>query len=198
MVFSVKYLVIVCLILIMPCSLFCTLWGRADGVPLNLDLKFDKSKYQEGDTVSIRLELFNNGKDVVGILPWNRPYKFSWIELSNGGISSILTARKLEYEIRFRANDDDIIFIKPGDSFKTSLSGVYHRSNVFDSDTHQMRDGLWLEFDDSAILVPQKGVYRVTGKFFVDPTWVELISKKPGIVIWAGEVKSKNIEVQFD
>jgi hypothetical protein len=91
----------------------------------------------------------------------------------------------------------DLVTLNPGEDWRMSSSGYLLETQKRDPHTRALVSGLFLDFRDSAFLVPGPGVYEVTVKFGESQEFVRQFEAHFGVSgVWHGDLVSPPVRIE--
>jgi hypothetical protein len=138
---------------------------------LTLSVRTDKTVYRIGEDITILCTFENPGPQSVKLLPSGDPYAARWIRVFDSRDRPAKEMLTTIVEL-WRAEERDFVVLEPSRAHKREFRGKISTDEVV-SVTGERYRGLSIRFDDSALLLPQVGRYRLRAEYTAPSFWIQ-------------------------
>jgi hypothetical protein len=107
----------------------------------------------------------NVSKAPVLFLPYKYPFAIGHITLKSLAGEPVQTLRGVEHPLIPPTRATDLVLLQPGEESRLAFSGYLLDTEKPDPDTGRMVSGFFLDFRNSAFLLPGAGSYEITVHF---------------------------------
>lgn len=160
------------------------------GGTLEAAIMADKTSCRVGDTIRFSCILTNKTEGEVRILSTRR-YSAHWIRVVDSNGQSMRDSLSVIIDWNETLQSNEVVVLKPGASFRKDFKARVIQGEKHDLSRGGKLRGLFLDFEDSAILLAGTGTYSITAHF-------EGRSGRRHPKIWKGTVESKPITLKVE
>lgn len=186
-------------ILILTISMSLLLEGGAmQSRDIELVAKLNKASFKVDDDFILILKISNNSDNPIRILPWVGLFEYSWFKITNAKGEKNETSDKVKFELdpRFPFKSSYILLL-PRNSYDVVLKGRVIKNRI-DILGGKVFDGLFIDFQNSRILIKDFGEYCIDAEFSNDDFIKKEAKEKYGFDdLWQGEVTSNKIKFKI-
>lgn len=172
--------------------------GSAMNKDIILILKTDKENYAIGDIMDFTYTFVNNGLETTYVLPWGGHYITNWIAVYDNQGEKLQDLPLVMYEMKFVPSKEEFIRIEPKQSYSISIKGRLVKTTLskFGSIKEKKYQGLFINFDNSAIYLKKPGVFTVKASYKGLEDWRKKGKELYGIDnIFVGNLESEGIKI---
>ncbi|MFA4842652.1 MAG: hypothetical protein WC658_02330 [Candidatus Omnitrophota bacterium] len=138
-----------------------------------LTLKSNKENYFTGDNIEFTYTFFNNSPQFVYMLPWGGQYATNWIGIYNYQNQKLQDLPLVIYELKFIPQKDEFIRIEPKQSHSIFIQGKIVKTMLskFRSKDQKKYEGIFIDFDNSAVYLKEPGVFNIKAFYQGTDDW---------------------------
>lgn len=157
---------------------------------LEAAITLDKDTCRIGDTLTFSCVLMNKTGREVRILPTRR-YSIHWIRVVDSSGQSMRESLSAIIDWNETLQSNEIVVLRPGESFRRDLKAHLIQGQRHDLSRAGKLEGVFLDFEDSVVLLAGAGTYSITAQF-------ESRGDRRHPEIWKGAVESKPITLKVE
>jgi len=190
---------LIALLVFLVCNNFDLHESRGDEITsgFKLSLSVDKNHVRQDDEIKITGKIKNVSSSEILLYGRSPVYPTAQIKMFDQKEKPLITYIKLIPEIEPpRAND--IVKLGPGDELTKFFTVKIKRQRIQDVEKggHKFVEGLFLDFNNSAILIPQRGRYNLLFGIECSKEFAEEMERILGFAeIWYGKASSNPVEI---
>ncbi|MBI4232383.1 hypothetical protein HY605_04070 [Candidatus Peregrinibacteria bacterium] len=164
---------------------------------LSLQIRADKAVVREGEEVKLVYSLVNRSNNDVRILLWQTVYATDFLKIFlHDNPLEMISFPKILYELKMKPDASDYILLKPGQEYQKSFSGKLVDGSLSNPLTQRKEKGIFLEFEDSVIVLGRKGVHIIKGVLHSSAEWANYGRQNFGFDnVWVGSLESPSIKI---
>jgi len=182
------------LMLFIAGELMVTKVDAADVLEANISI--DKNRLSLGEQTTITGSIKNISSQNIYVLKRNHPYTFAHMQMFTG-IGAPLKTFKLKVFGLIPVGPSDFTELKPGDTLNMMFSGVLKKKKILDIEKagRVIVEGVFLDFEDSALLIPAPGKYSLKFQYEIEPELQKQWGNEFHLNLWGGTIVSPTIEI---